>query len=170
MTDRIPRDAVRTVELTVNGVAARVELEARTLLVDALRDRLELTGTHIGCEQGACGACTVLMDGEPILSCLLLAAQAEGSSVETVEGLADEDGRELNDLQAAFHRRHALQCGYCTPGMLMLATALRRRGLAPSEEAVRQALIGNVCRCTGYQPIVDAVLGILSSSGDDQEG
>jgi carbon-monoxide dehydrogenase small subunit len=169
VSDRVPSDALRTIELTVNGVAAQLRVEARTLLVDALRDQLQLTGTHIGCEQGACGACTILMDGEPVLSCLLLAIQAEGSTVETVEGLAGDDGRKLNDLQGAFHRRHALQCGYCTPGMLMMATALRRRGLTPNEDAVRQALIGNACRCTGYEPIVDAVLGILASSGDVQD-
>jgi carbon-monoxide dehydrogenase small subunit len=169
MTDVVPHEAITTIELTVNGVATQVQVEPRTLLVDVLRDQHGLTGTHVGCEQGACGACTVLLDGEPTLSCLLLALQAEGSTVETVEGLAGDGGQhELNDLQSVFHGHHALQCGYCTPGMLMLATALRRRGSDATEADVREALIGNYCRCTGYEPIIDAVLEILQAESGRQ--
>ena len=169
MTKNLPPDSITTIQLVVNGMPTQLQVEARTLLVDAIRTGLGLTGTHVGCEQGACGACTVLLDGEPTLSCLLLAVQAEGSTVETVEGVASKGDGDLNDIQSAFHRHHALQCGYCTPGMLMLATALGRRRAEATETAVREALIGNACRCTGYEPIVDAVLEILQSRSGGQE-
>jgi carbon-monoxide dehydrogenase small subunit len=146
-------------KLTVNGKTYSGEAEPRTLLSDFLRHELGLTGTHVGCEHGVCGACTVLLDGEPVRSCLMLAVQADGRSLATVEGLADPDG-ELSPLQAAFREHHALQCGFCTPGMLMSAEALLRGagGAALSETAIREGLAGNLCRCTGYAGIVAAVL------------
>jgi carbon-monoxide dehydrogenase small subunit len=148
--------AVRTVELTVNGRAARVEVEPRTLLADALREQLELRGVHLGCEHGICGACTVLVDGEPARSCLMLAVQAEGLEVTTVESLAT--GPELHPLQRAFQELHGLQCGFCTPGFLLTGLFLLEEGVDLEDEAtLREALSGNLCRCTGYQNIVDAV-------------
>jgi aerobic-type carbon monoxide dehydrogenase small subunit (CoxS/CutS family) len=140
----------------VNGSRYEAEVEARRLLVHFLRDDLDLTGTHVGCDTGNCGACSVIVDGQLVKSCMMLAVQAEGASIETVEGLADGD--ELAPLQQAFSARHALQCGYCTPGMLMSATALLRDNPEPTEHEVRKALQGNICRCTGYWNIVEAVL------------
>ena len=145
----------RIVHLRVNGRQHLAPAEPRTLLSDFLRHGLGLTGTHVGCEHGACGACTVLVDGRPALSCLMLAVQAEGAEVLTVEGLADEDG--LHPIQRAFHERHGLQCGFCTPGMLLAAKALLDEVADPSEEEIRDHLAGNVCRCTGYAGIVEAV-------------
>ena len=144
------------VSVTVNGATFEREVPARRLLVHFLRDDLDLTGTHVGCDTGSCGACTVHLDGLPVKSCALLAVQADGSSITTVEGLADGD--ELTALQRSFHEHHALQCGYCTPGMLMSATALLAANPSPSEEDVKIALQGNLCRCTGYWNIVDAVV------------
>ena len=142
--------------LTVNGEEHRLEVEPRRLLADVLRDDLGLTGTHLGCEQGACGACTVLLDGEAVRSCLLFAVQAEGAEVTTVEALAR--GGVLHPLQEAFRDHHALQCGFCTPGMLLAAVDLLARIPAPTAAEVREELSGNLCRCTGYGRIVDAVL------------
>ncbi len=143
--------------LTVNGEAVARDVPARLSLADFLREELRLTGTHLGCEHGVCGACTVLLDGEPVRACLMLAVQARGRSVTTVEGLAAPDGT-LTPLQAAFQRHHALQCGFCTPGMLMTATALLKENPCPTEDEVRDALAGNICRCTGYVQIVEAVM------------
>jgi aerobic carbon-monoxide dehydrogenase small subunit len=146
---------VHTVTIAVNGRSHEVAVDARTTLVDLLRHALGYVGTHVGCEHGICGACTVLLDGEPVRSCLIFGVQADGCSIETVEGLAD--GGKLNPLQAAFSKHHALQCGFCTPGFLMLATALLRREPQPSEERIREVMASNLCRCTGYQGIIDAV-------------
>jgi carbon-monoxide dehydrogenase small subunit len=144
------------IQLTVNGAPVEREVEGRLLLADFLRAELELTGTHVGCEHGVCGACTVLVDGEPMRSCLLLAVQAHGARLETVESLA-RDGQ-LHPLQQAFWESHALQCGFCTPGMLMtLVHVLRERPALDDEAEIRTVLAGNLCRCTGYQNIVDAV-------------
>jgi len=144
-----------TVSLSVNGTAHRSEVEARLLLVHYLRDELRLTGTHIGCDTTHCGACTVLLDGKPVKSCTLFAVQADGRNVSTVEGL--ELGGELHAVQKAFKEEHALQCGFCTPGMMMSAVALLERNPAPSELEIRQAISGNLCRCTGYVNIVKAI-------------
>ncbi len=141
--------------LRVNGRDWSGDVEARLTLADLLRDRLRLTGTHLGCEQGVCGACTVLLDGEAARSCLTFAVQAEGAEVTTVEGLAPEGG--LSRLQEAFVRRGAFQCGFCTPGFLVSADALLRTGRPYSREELRELLGGNICRCTGYDPIVEAV-------------
>jgi aerobic carbon-monoxide dehydrogenase small subunit len=143
------------VKVTVNGQTYEREVEPRKLLIHFLRDDLDLTGSHIGCDTGNCGACSVIVDGVLVKSCMLLAVQADGSNVETVEGLA-QDG-ELNGLQQAFSEHHALQCGYCTPGMLMSATALLRENPHPSEEEIRTGIQGNICRCTGYVNIVEAI-------------
>lgn len=142
--------------LRVNGQDYHVDVEPRWLLSDVLRHTLGLTGTHVGCEQGVCGACTVLVDGRPERSCLMFAVQAEGREITTVEGVTPVDG--LSPLQAAFEKHHALQCGFCTPGFLLTAEALLRRRADLDEETVREELSGNICRCTGYQSIVDAVL------------
>jgi carbon-monoxide dehydrogenase small subunit len=144
------------ITLTVNGVERQAHVEPRTTLVDFLREHLGLTGTHVGCEHGVCGACSVLLDGQPVRSCCMFAVQADGLAVTTVEGLAPERGK-LSALQDAFCEKHALQCGFCTPGMLVAATALVRRCPHPDEAQIREALSGNLCRCTGYQQIVDAV-------------
>ena len=151
-------DNARTasVTVTVNGTPFQRVVEARLLLSDFLRQDLALTGTHVGCEHGVCGACTVLFDGEPVRSCLMLAVQADGHAVATVEGLST-DG-ELHPLQQSFHEAHALQCGFCTPGILMTLVAFLRDHPNPDEPAIREALSGNLCRCTGYQNIVNAVL------------
>ncbi len=141
---------------SVNGRPVEVDVEPRRTLADALRDDLGLTGTHLGCEHGVCGACTVLLDNEPVRACLLLAVQADGCQVLTVEGLAAPDGS-LHPLQRAFTEHHGLQCGFCTPGMLLSALDLLRQNPAPTREHIREALSGNLCRCTGYQGIVDAV-------------
>ena len=144
------------IELTVNGVLRSGECEPRTLLSDFLRHELGLTGTHVGCEHGVCGACTVLVNGHTARACLMLAAQADGQEVSTVEGLAQ--GGELNKLQQAFWDKHGLQCGFCTPGVLMTLTELLAANAAPTEAQVREALSGHLCRCTGYQNIVAAAL------------
>ena len=143
------------VAVTVNGERYERDVEPRKLLIHFLRDDLNLTGSHIGCDTGNCGACSVIVDGVLVKSCMMLAVQADGATIETVEGLA-EDG-ELNGLQQAFSDHHALQCGYCTPGMLMSATALLRENAHPSEEEIRRAIQGNICRCTGYINIVEAI-------------
>jgi carbon-monoxide dehydrogenase small subunit len=140
----------------VNGVKRTANVPARLSLVDWLRDELRLTGTHIGCEHGICGACSVMLDGDPVRSCLMYAVQADGHKVTTVEGLAKPDGS-MSTLQDAFCEAHGLQCGYCTPGMLIAAQALLNELPKPSEEQIRDAISGNLCRCTGYQQIVDAV-------------
>lgn len=145
----------RIVRVTVNGERFERLVEPRKTLADFLRQDLELTGTHVGCEHGVCGACTVVVDGTLVRSCLLFAVQVDGGEVETVEGLAR--GGELDPLQQAFHDLFALQCGYCTPGMLMTARDLLRRSPRPGREEIRRALAGNICRCTGYHAIVDAV-------------
>lgn len=144
------------VEFTVNGARHSVDVEPRRTLADASREDAGLTGTHLGCEHGVCGACTVLVDGDPVRACLMLAVQAEGSSITTVEGMAGEDGT-LHPLQEAFCKNHGLQCGFCTPGMLLSALDLLHRAEKPSRERIRQELSGNICRCTGYVGIVDAV-------------
>jgi len=144
------------VALTVNDVGHEVHVEVRRSLADTLRDDLGLTGTHLGCEHGVCGSCTVLLDDAPVRSCLVLAVQADGRRVTTVEGLAD--GEELHPVQQGCLERHAFQCGFCTPGMLMSAVALLAEDPAPDEATVREALSGNLCRCTGYQSIVAGVL------------
>ena len=144
------------VVFTVNGKSVEVEVEPRTSLADCLRDALRLTGTHIGCEHGACGACTVIVDGAAVRSCLMLAVQAEGSSIVTIEGLSEAEG--LTPLQAAFRKHHALQCGFCTPGMLTTAHALLSEEPEADETRIRSVLSGNLCRCTGYIPIIEAVL------------
>jgi carbon-monoxide dehydrogenase small subunit len=145
----------RTIVVTVNGTTYEREVEARKLLIHFIRDDLDLTGSHIGCDTGNCGACSVIVDGTLVKSCMLLAVQADGASVETVEGLAD--GEELTRLQQSFSDYHALQCGYCTPGMLMSATALLRENPHPSEAEIKKGLQGNICRCTGYWNIFEAV-------------
>jgi carbon-monoxide dehydrogenase small subunit len=147
-----------TVSVEVDGTRYEREVEPRRLLVHFLRDDLGLTGTHIGCDTGNCGACSIIYNGTLIKSCMMLAVQADGAKIETVEGLA-EDG-ELNDLQHAFQAHHALQCGYCTPGMLMSATALLRENPRPSEEEIRKGIQGNLCRCTGYVNIVEAIKSV----------
>jgi carbon-monoxide dehydrogenase small subunit len=144
------------VSMTVNGEPVSAEVEPRLTLVDFLRHRLGLTGTHVGCEHGVCGACTVIVDGAAVRSCLMFAAQAGGASITTVEGLSDEG--ELSPLQQAFRRRHALQCGFCTPGILTTMHAFLLEEPDPSADRVREVLSGNLCRCTGYVAIVDAVL------------
>jgi aerobic carbon-monoxide dehydrogenase small subunit len=145
----------RTVTATVNGTARSADVETRLLLVHFLRETLGLTGTHIGCDTSNCGACTVLLDGTPVKSCAVLAVQAEGREITTVEGLAAADG--LSSVQEGFHQEHGLQCGFCTPGMMLTATALLAENPDPSEEEIRWAISGNICRCTGYQNIVKAV-------------
>jgi aerobic-type carbon monoxide dehydrogenase small subunit (CoxS/CutS family) len=145
------------VSVIVNGVTFEREVEPRLLLSDFIRGDLGLTGTHVGCEHGVCGACTVLLDGEPARSCIMFAVQADGHEVQTVEGLASADGT-LSTLQQAFHERHALQCGFCTPGMLTTLTAFLKEVPSPTESEVRDALSANLCRCTGYQHIVEAVI------------
>ena len=148
--------------LTVNGTQCSANVEPRKTLADVLRDDLELTGTHVGCEHGVCGACTVLIDGEAARSCLTFAVQVRGSEIVTIEGLA-EDG-EMNPLQQAMRASHGFQCGFCTPGFLMQITALMNENPKPSEPEIREALSGNVCRCTGYQSIVAGVLRATGQS------
>ncbi|MBX5463988.1 MAG: (2Fe-2S)-binding protein [Clostridia bacterium] len=146
----------KRIRVRVNGREVEDEVEVRLTLADWLREGLGLTGTHLGCEHGVCGACTVLVDGRAVRSCLMLAVQADGAEVRTVEGLAEADGR-LHPLQEAFLEHHALQCGFCTPGFLMTSLAFLQENPEPDEAAIREALSGNICRCTGYQPIVEAV-------------
>jgi carbon-monoxide dehydrogenase small subunit len=145
----------QNVSVEVNGTTYEREVEARRLLIHFLRDDLDLTGSHVGCDTGNCGACSVILDGTLVKSCMVLAVQADGRSIETVEGLAEDE--ELTPLQRAFTDQHALQCGYCTPGMLMSATALLRETPMPSDEQITRALQGNICRCTGYWNIFKAV-------------
>jgi aerobic-type carbon monoxide dehydrogenase small subunit (CoxS/CutS family) len=145
------------ISVSVNGVCYQRRVESRMLLSDFLRHDLGLAGTHVGCEHGVCGACTILLDGQPVRSCLMFAVQAEKHEISTVEGLAGKDG-EYHPLQQAMHDHHGLQCGYCTPGILMTMTAFLEENSSPSEEEVRQALSGNLCRCTGYQNVVAAVM------------
>jgi carbon-monoxide dehydrogenase small subunit len=146
----------RTISLTVNGHQRSAEAEPRLTLLDFLRDQLNVTGAHMGCEHGVCGACTVLLDGEPVRACLIFAVQAEGKSITTVEGLLGEDG-EPSPLQEAFRDAHGLQCGYCTPGMLIAAAALLADNPDPGEADIREAIGGNICRCTGYVQIIEAI-------------
>ncbi len=150
------------VRLNVNGVDHSLDVEPRLLLVHALRDQLGLTGTHVGCDTSNCGACTVHLDGDAVKSCTVLAVQADGAEVTTIEGLGTED--DLHPMQEAFWNNHGLQCGYCTPGMIMASTALLRENPHPSEEEVRLGLEGNLCRCTGYHNIVKAVLDAAGQS------
>ena len=145
----------KTITVDVNGEGFEREVDARRLLIHFIRDDLDLTGSHIGCDTGNCGACSVLVDGVLVKSCMMLAIQADGARIETVEGLA-QDG-ELNALQQSFSDHHALQCGYCTPGMLMSATSLLRQNGSPSDEEIRRGIQGNICRCTGYVNIVEAI-------------
>jgi aerobic carbon-monoxide dehydrogenase small subunit len=147
---------VARVSVTVNGVAREAEVEPRTLLVYFLRESLGLTGTNVGCDTSSCGSCTVLLDNESVKSCTLLAVQAEGREVTTIEGMAD-DGQ-MHPIQDAFHRNHGLQCGYCTPGMIMAAAGFLQENPNPTDEQVRESLEGNLCRCTGYQNIVRSIL------------
>ena len=153
------------IEVTVNGAVHAVDVEPRTLLVTFLRDVLRLTGTHIGCDTSSCGVGTVLLDGTPVKSCTVFAVQANGRSLTTVEGLAN--GAELHPVQQAFHEEHGLQCGFCTPAMMLVGSALLERNPDPSEEEVRWAISGNLCRCTGYQNIVKAIqaAGAASRAG-----
>jgi carbon-monoxide dehydrogenase small subunit len=146
----------QVINVTANGRAYERLVEVRITLADFIRQELDLTGTHLGCEHGVCGACTILLNGEAVRSCLMLAVQADGAEVETVEGLAD--GSKLHPLQKAFNDHHALQCGFCTPGFLMTAVAFLKENPAPTREQAREAISGNICRCTGYQPIIDAVV------------
>jgi aerobic-type carbon monoxide dehydrogenase small subunit (CoxS/CutS family) len=148
---------VTSFAVTVNGVRQEADVEPRTLLVYFLREQLGLTGTNVGCDTSSCGSCTVLVDGESVKSCTMLAVQADGREVATIESMAAEDGT-LHPLQDAFHRNHGLQCGYCTPGMLMAAASYLKENPTPTEEEVREALEGNLCRCTGYQNIVKSIL------------
>ncbi len=143
------------VSMNVNGAKRGGDVEPRVLLVDFLRSNLRLTGTHIGCDTTSCGACTVLIDGEPVKSCTVLAVQADGRSITTVEGLAK--GGALSPIQDGFHQEHGLQCGFCTPGMMLVGTALLERNPSPTEEQIRWAISGNICRCTGYMNIVKAI-------------
>ena len=154
------------IKLEVNGTAVEVEVEPRQSLADCLRENLQLTGTHIGCEHGVCGACTVIFNGEAVCSCLMLAVQADGEKVVTVEGLSDDDA--LSPLQAAFRKHHALQCGFCTPGIIVTAHALLSAEPDADADRVREMLSGNICRCTGYVPIVEAVLATRSAYGEDE--
>ena len=155
------------VAFEVNGKPVEIETDTRTTLADCLRNTLGLTGTHLGCEHGVCGACTVLVDGSAMRSCLMLAVQAEGERIVTVEGLSDEAA--LTPLQASFRKHHALQCGYCTPGIITTAHALLTREPNASEARIRAVLSGNLCRCTGYIPIVKAVLAARPAYGGKEE-
>ena len=148
-------DHVLDITLTVNGTRVSRQVPARMHLIDFLREELGLTGAHVGCEHGVCGACTVRVDGDIVRGCLMLAVQANGCRVETIEGLSDS--KEIARLQKAFHEKNALQCGFCTPGMLMAAQDLLKQGGKPSREEIREHISGNYCRCTGYQAIVDAI-------------
>jgi aerobic carbon-monoxide dehydrogenase small subunit len=159
----------RAITLTVNGEEVREIVDARQTLVDFLRERLSLTGSHVGCEQGVCGACTVRLDGITVRGCLTLAVQCAGARVDTIEGVSDTG--EIADLQEAFVRRNALQCGFCTPGMLLSAQELLARGAVPSRDEIRAHLSGNYCRCTGYQAIVDAVEAVaMARTGSPPAG
>ena len=152
------------ITLTVNGETIAETVDARNTLVDFLRDEVGLNGSHIGCEHGVCGACTVRVDGRIVRGCLTLAVQCEGATIETIEGVSG--GGTIADLQEAFRRRNALQCGYCTPGMLLTAQELLSQGGVPSREAIREQMSGNYCRCTGYQAIVDAVESVAQARAE----
>ena len=156
------------IQLVVNGATEVARVDSRLSFADFLRETLRLTGTHVGCEQGACGACTVIVDGRPARSCLMLAVQADGCDVTTVEGLA-ADG-DLNPLQSAMRESHAFQCGFCTPGFLMQITSLLSENPTPTEHEIREGLSGNLCRCTGYESIVNGVLRASNISGSSPEG
>lgn len=165
---RMSANAGQRIQLTLNGTTASGCAEPRTLLCDFLRHELGATGTHVGCEHGVCGACTVRLNGNPVRSCLMFALQAEGQNVETVEGLAPAG--QLSALQQSFRRHHALQCGFCTPGILMSLSAYLERHRLPSEQEIRSVLSGHLCRCTGYTGIVRAAMEVVSAgerSGDD---
>lgn len=149
--------ALQQVKLTVNGVEYKREVEPRMTLVDFLRHDLQLTGTHVGCEHGVCGACTIIKDGQAVRSCLMLAAQADGTSLQTVEGLRDAETGELHPIQQAFIEEHGLQCGFCTPGFLMTTLDLLGNNSDPTDQEIKNALDGNLCRCTGYQSIMQSV-------------
>jgi len=153
---------VHPVTLTVNGVRHELELEPRDLLVHVLREQLSLTGTNVGCDTSSCGACTVLFDGQSVKSCTILGVQADGATITTIEGLAADGG--LHPVQQAFHDHHALQCGYCTPGMVMAAVSLIENGEAIDRDAIRAGLEGNLCRCTGYHNIVEAIAEVAGSA------
>jgi aerobic carbon-monoxide dehydrogenase small subunit len=155
--------ARRAIKMTVNGAACEGSVEPRLLLSDFLRQDLGLTGTHVGCEQGVCGACTVIVNGDSVRSCLMLAVQADGTSIDTVEGLGSV--RKLNSVQRSFQEHHALQCGFCTPGMLMTITDLLRKYPLASDTEIREGLSGNLCRCTGYEHIVQAVRALVQQRG-----
>ena len=156
----------RTGKLTVNGKEYESSVEVRKTLADFLREELDLTGTHLGCEHGVCGACTILFNGDSVRSCLMLAVQADGADLMTVEGLAQ--GEELHPLQLAFQENHALQCGFCTPGMLMTAYAFLEETSDPTREQVKEAISGNICRCTGYAPIIEAILQTSKGLGPSE--
>jgi 2-furoyl-CoA dehydrogenase 2Fe-2S iron sulfur subunit len=160
---RLTRDHRNAVTITLNGETVTGLAEPRMLLVDFIRHEIGATGTHVGCEHGICGACNVMLDGKVVRSCLMLAVQADGRRIDTVESLADQETGALSPLQEAFHRNFALQCGFCTPGMLMTLEELQKRGGPYSEEQIREALSGNICRCTGYTEIVQAALDVLGA-------
>ena len=163
MNDTSGLDDVQLISLEVNGTSHEVIAPARRTLVDVLRHDLRLTGTHVGCEHGICGACTVLVDGRPARACLMFAAQAEGAQISTVESLADPDSGELGDLQRAFTEHHGLQCGFCTPGFLMLAEGFLAERPEATREEIRDVVAANLCRCTGYQTIVEAIEACASA-------
>ena len=163
MTDTVSIAVRVPIALEVNGRQRRGEAEARKTLADFLREDLELTGTHLGCEHGVCGACTVLVDGEPVRSCLMLAVQARGASITTIEGIAD--GETMSSLQEALRDEHSFQCGFCTPGFVMQVTALLAENPTPTEAEVRESLSGNICRCTGYETIINGVLAAAGVGG-----
>jgi len=160
--------ASRTISVTINGAEYEGLVEPRLLLADFLREDAVLTGTHVGCEHGVCGACTVLLDGQTVRSCLVFAVQADGRRIETVEGIAADD--EMSPLQQAFWEHHGLQCGFCTPGMLLTATELLATSQAPTEDEIRHAISGNLCRCTGYQNIVAAIRAAAESTPATDRG
>jgi carbon-monoxide dehydrogenase small subunit len=153
------------IQVQVNGTARRASVEPRLTLADFLRERCQLTGTHLGCEHGVCGACTVLVDGEAVRSCLVFAVQADGAEVTTIEGIAGPDG-ELSPVQAAFRDHHGLQCGFCTPGFVLSATAFLRDHPQPTDDDIRTGLSGNLCRCTGYQGILTAIRAAADTAAD----
>ena len=155
------------ISMTVNGERVQESVEARQTLVDFLRESLSLTGSHVGCEHGVCGACTVRVNGEVVRGCLMLAVQCDGATVETIEGLSDSG--EVADLQTAFEQRNALQCGFCTPGMLATAQDLLKRGGVPTRDEIREHLSGNYCRCTGYHAIVDAVEAVAQARAGEKQ-
>ena len=156
--------STHTVKLTVNGKDVERSVEARLTLADFLRHELGLTGTHLGCEHGVCGACTVILDGEPVRACLMLAVQAQGSEVRTIEGLNGGNAGTMNPLQQAMQDSHGFQCGFCTPGFMMSITALLEETPAPTEDEVRETLSGNICRCTGYESILNGVLKAMEAT------